>query len=341
MTPLFRRSLLLFAGAALLVSAFVVYNIAPRTVTPDSTIMSTSEPTVTTSFSVITTVPSSTTETSMTRGACPTGSGVTGRIAFDNFDDIYAANIDGTNLKQLTTNPAHDFDPSWSPDGTRIAFRTDRDGEDEIYVMNADGSEQTNLTNNPAEDYSPAWSPDGTRIAFASTRDGAIGNIYVTNVDGSNVTRLTKSVGGEYPTWSPDGEKIAFISDTDFGPNINLKEGWDIFVMNADGSGLTRLTDSPGGDKLPDWSPDGQRIIFQSDRDKTSHFTDIWVMNPDGTGQTRLTYNNGYAPNWSPDGCYIVFSAGTLYVMNADGSNVRALQVKGVMGELTFADWTK
>src|ERR671934_2413102 len=111
--------------------------------------------------------------------AVPTGTGqsdvssLTGRIVFDNNDDIYVMNADGTNVRQLTHKAGPEFDPMWSPDGQRIVYRDSSRGpnqDDEIYVMNADGSGQTNLTNNPANDWGPVWSPDGAMIAFNSSR---------------------------------------------------------------------------------------------------------------------------------------------------------------------------
>jgi WD40 repeat protein len=223
---------------------------------------------------------------------------------------------------RLTTDPATDFDPTWSPDGTRIAFRSQRDGNDEIYIMNLDGTCQTNVTNDPADDWSPAWSPDGTQIAFAHFFDGnAYSDIAVINVDGTGLKRITTS-SGEYPAWSPDGSRIAFSS---------ARAGnYDIFVMNADGSAQTQLTTDPAYDMSPAWSPDGTQIAFDTQRDSfppkevgIGPEFEIHIINADGSGDTRLTKNSDEDrfPTWAPN-TKIVFSRnGNLYIMNADGSH--------------------
>jgi len=114
-----------------------------------------------------------------------------------------------------------------------------------------------------------------------------------------------------------DGQ-VAFVSDRDGNP--------EIYVINTDGSGATRLTDNPAGDFAPAWSPDGKRIVFYSERDGNA---EVYVMNADGSNLTRLTNNptNDYDPAWSPDGRQIAFhshrfrGAARIFVMNADGSN--------------------
>jgi Tol biopolymer transport system component len=189
-----------------------------------------------------------------------------------NTNEIYVTDFvdaDGTNsarlptesVRQLTDNTLIERSPAFSPDGTRIAFSRRVAGSlDDIWAMNADGTGQTNLTSNPANDLFPNFSPDGTKIVFSSNRrapDGtADSEIYVMNADGSNPVALTNnSVTDESPDFSPDGTKIAFTSTRNGNTTaeINNKEIW---VMNADGSGPTRLTSNSVEDSDPDWGPD-------------------------------------------------------------------------------------
>ena len=109
----------------------------------------------------------------------------------------------------------------------------------------------------------------------------------------------------------------------------NRSGNFDIWVMNADGSGLQQLTTTRGGDRIPAWSPDGSKIVFM----KASFNPDLYVMNANGSNVRRLTdaVDEDCCPDWSPDGSKIVFHSRRsgqqfdIYVMNADGSNQRAL----------------
>jgi TolB protein len=198
-----------------------------------------------------------------------------------NFE-IYVMNADGTNPRQLTfTAGIEDCCPDWSPDGTHIAFESRRDGQFELYVMNADGSNQRNITNSPDYDGTPGYSPDGSRIAF---RRG--NNIRLVNPDGAALITITQGAPlNRTPAWSPDGRKIVFSS--------NRTGNDEVFVMNADGSGQTNLTNHPGGDYNPDWQPTGGSPPTTSTTTTTSP--------PSGHGY--LTLGFGRAQWVSVEGC--------------------------------------
>ena len=221
----------------------------------------------------------------------------------NGYNDIYLINPDGTGPTRLTTSPNDDCAPSWSPDGSKIVFQSLRDGQrHQIYSMNADGTNQVSLGASTGNDRQPAWSPNGTKIAFASDRDHeGFASVYVMNSNGSSPQRLTFSADGvtdEQPAWSRGGSKIAFVSTRDGDK--------EIYVMNADGSGQTRLTNDLGNDDSPFWSPDGSKIIFRSDRlrDCCDPTSQVWVMNSDGSGLANLSGNQfgDYASSWTSGG---------------------------------------
>ncbi|HEY9515483.1 MAG TPA: DPP IV N-terminal domain-containing protein [Gemmatimonadaceae bacterium] len=168
------------------------------------------------------------------------------------------------------------------------------------------------------------------QIAFASDRSGSFA-IYSLSEDGTGLTRLTNDAAPLFailPAWSPDGSRIAFSSSRQ-----RSTVGLDIWVMEADGSGQERLTDSPGQNGGAAWSHDGTRIAFASTRGSATGATaEIWIMNADGSNQVQLTNDGAFAntPSWSPDDSKIVFQSNRdgndqLYVMNADGSGIQRL----------------
>ena len=190
------------------------------------------------------------------------------------------------------------------------------------------------------------------QIVFVSNRDGHFRNdipglprlsayeIYVMDTDGGNQRRLTNDPANDYaPSWSPDGRRIAFVSDRDGHVNERGSPLPEIYVMNADGGNQQNLTNHPSDDRSPSWSPDGKRIVFQSDREGRFN-DDIYVMDADGGNLQILTdnRNDDEDPSWSPDGERIAFSSSReghvedkfgitdeIYVMDADGGNQRRL----------------
>lgn len=202
----------------------------------------------------------------------------------DGPPDIYVVKPDGSDLTNLTHNPASDDSFHWSPDGRQIAFGSDRDGNKEIYLLDVQaalkGKADANplrLTNNPAVDVPAGWSPDGTRLLFLSERDGNP-DVYIMNADGSGQTRLTTDPALDYyPAWSPAGQWIAFVSKRD--------GNHEIYVMAADGSGQRNLTASPATDAQFWWSPDGAQIAVSSMQGDT---WSTWIVDVEGANRKQL-----------------------------------------------------
>lgn len=268
-----------------------------------------------------------------------------GRIAFysriEDKHDLYrivVMNGDGSGQIVLPVGNRHSVSPAWSPDATRIAFVSDDfiATRPEIWVMNADGSGQRRLTRKGDD---PAWSPDGRSFAFSRADD-----IFLMSSDGSGKRRLTRK--GTAPTWSPDGRRIAFVRAVAAGcyrrnhDKPRCQKSYEIYVMDAQGTGQRRLTRNRFLDFNPDWSPTGTQIAY--DRGDLS----VFVMNADGSGQRRITGAlPGAEPSWSPDASRIAFSeqGSYIYTMNADGTGRRRLypEVFFPCGGCGEPDWSR
>ena len=230
--------------------------------------------------------------------------------------DIYVRNGDGA-IRRLTRTDAYEGFPSWSPDRRRIVYSRTVDEQSDIYVMNANGTGVRRLAGSRRgpQDLYPAWSPDGKLIAFSSNRFGEP-DIFVMRADGTGLRRLTvtpKWVTDTNPRFSPDGKHIVFASNRSGFANMELYR-----VRVSDGRGLKRLTfwgsddlHELGDDLLPDYSPDGKRIAFVSDRDGDGGYA-IWTMRAsDGKDVRRVISHPGrnvVFPRWSPDGRSLLYT---------------------------------
>ena len=239
--------------------------------------------------------------------------------------------VDGSKLKE----------PAWSPDGTRLAFTTNRGSDEPMticffgfcftippfsfgQIWTADLEAGGELLSLPLDDqvvHAPAWSPNGLRIVYAGQRgltwidrpDEPGGEWQRGRFDGGSVWDTS-------PSYSPDGQQIVFMG--------RVHNRWEIFVMNADGSGRARLTrsdpklDPAPSNVAPAWSPDGTALAWERETAKESGEFNVWVMDADGSAKTQVTSQPGQQvePVWSSDGLALIYaSAAGLYAAGTWG----------------------
>ncbi len=292
--------------------------------------------------------------------ALATPPGDNGRIVFRRYlgpdrtkGTIFTIKPDGSGERQLAKLPAgaSDDHPDWAADGSKIVF--DRCQEScRVFVVSSAGGTPKPVTGSlpkgscPAKclnDSYPAFSPDGKRVAFVhefgKVRNDLIDyvGVYTSNLDGSQPRKVTlpglRTAADGQPQWSPDGRRIVFVRE-----NITAKPRGRraIFVVNANGTGLRRLTpwklDAGDG---PDWSPDGSRILFRSPDSDQFVGSKIYEINADGSGLRQLSRFPAstalYSSSYAPDGTSIVFGrsgvAGQadVFVMRTDGTGATAV----------------
>ena len=190
-----------------------------------------------------------------------------------------------------------------------IVFSMELGGNSELYTVREDGTGLTRLTYNPGVDITPEYSPDGRKLVWLSERDG-VAELYTMNADGTQPRRLT-TLGLPMglllnPTWSPDGRTIAFqMASAD-------NSGWDVYAMPARGGTPVRLTDAYGDDIHPEYTPDGQYLVYASQNGDMSGPRLLRIMRPDGSENAiYLSAATSLAvPAFSPDGRYLAYNAG-------------------------------
>ena len=182
--------------------------------------------------------------------------------------ELFIANADGSGERKLLNTSGFDYNASFSADGKWIVFTSERNGSSDIYRVQVDGSGLERLTDDPAYDDQASLSADGRQLAFVSSRGSGSNDIWVLDLKTRRTRNLTDAPGGDYrPSWSPDGKWIAFSSDRD--TKIQYAAGrWEhlhpvsLYIIQAEGRGLRRLTAAGKFAGSPKWSPDAKRIVF-------------------------------------------------------------------------------
>ena len=212
--------------------------------------------------------------------------------------DIFSADSDGSNPKQLTNTPGYDAETTITLDGKKLVFTSMRDGDLDIYTMDADGRNVRRLTNELGYDGGPFWSYDGQQIVYRAHHPKTdeqkadytsllkqnlirptVLEIFVMNADGSNKRQVTSNGKANFgPYFFPDGKRIIFSSNLDDARGRNF----DLYKINVDGTGLERITFNETFDGFPMFSPDGKKLVFASNRNAakqgdTNIFIADWV----------------------------------------------------------------
>ena len=219
---------------------------------------------------------------------------------------LYMKRSNGVAVTQLTSDPASDMHPMFSPDGKRIAFSSDRAGSWDIWIMDLNGGPPIQVTGGDADEVHPSWSPDGKELVFCSLSViSGQWELWLAAAEGRAGKRF---IGfGLFPEWSPIEDKIVFQRAREQGDRrfsiwtISMVDGEPLYPTEIAASNDAALI-------LPSWSPDGRHITYSSSKvlgpagpsgtGSSTGVFDVWVVNADGSGKVRLT--DGETRNFAP-----------------------------------------
>ncbi len=241
--------------------------------------------------------------------------------------EVYVADYDGSNTRQMTHDGVISVHPSISPDGRRIAYTGYQSGYPDVYVIDLVSGARNKIVNFPGTNSGASFSPDGSRIALTVSKDGNP-ELYVVGAGGGGARRLTRTHGVESsPSWSPNGDEIVYSFDDGGGPQL--------FRISSGGGGGQPISTGRGYCTEPNWSPDGKKIAFNV---RAGGGFEVAVVDAGGGG-TR-TICSGENPVWGPDSRHLIFTeGGGLYMV--DTVNARRSKILDGLGRISEPSWSR
>jgi Tol biopolymer transport system component len=212
--------------------------------------------------------------------------------------DIFVVDVQTGVVHNFTHHSAQDVSFTWSPDGRELAIVSNRSGRDHLFILDETGRTKTRIETDVAP-FAPRWSPTGEIIAFMGNRVSGLSDIFLIPAHGGTARNLTETTTSSEANiaWSPDGQSIA----------TSYLDKENVIILRVDGSERYRLTDNGN---LPEWSPDGESIVYRTARGGTPQIlmravnneTDTLRLSSETMG--KVAY---YPPTWSPDGSLVLF----------------------------------
>ncbi len=239
--------------------------------------------------------------------------------------EIYTADYDGANVRQLTKDNNISVAPALSPDGTKLAYTGYQSGYADIYLIDLASGARNRIIKFPGTNSGAAFSPNGDRIACTLSKDGNP-ELYIVSVNGGGARRLTKTRGVEStPTWSADGSQIIYSSDESGGPQL--------YKIGAGGGSGQLISTGYNYCTKPTWAPDGRKVAFTA---RTGGFS-IGVKDLQ-SGATSLLAT-GEDPVFGADSRHVLFSNGSSIIL-LDTQNGRQVPVVTGLGKVTEPTWS-
>jgi TolB protein len=241
--------------------------------------------------------------------------------------EVYVADYDGSNVRQMTHDGVISVHPSISSDGRKIAYTGYQSGYADVYVIDLASGARNRVANYPGTNSGASFSPDGGRLALTISKDGNP-ELYTMNASGGGARRLTQTRGVESsPAWSPNGDEIVYSSDDRGSPQL--------YRISASGGAGQMLSTGHNYCTEPNWSLDGKKIVFNV---RSGGEFQVAVMDVGGGGARIVT--SGQNPAWGPDSRHLIVAQdGALYLVDAVTS--RKTKVLDGIGKITEPSWSR